>query len=136
MYIKETAHSATIRRMLHQEGADVFDALDDVLYGGHKLLLDMISDFDLFDAYSVRMSDRGLWGVFDYGHWQTCGPLIGACRSRDLATVRLVLTMPGIHVNAVDSHGYTALHEICNDERMLSCLVQHPGVKVNVLDKN
>lgn len=126
-YSYETIHSTTIRRMLHQEGADMMvdfgmanvNALQ-MAIGGGKLA--MICDYRLFiDASCDQYEDDG------------CPLLMQACRSYDLATVRLLLSVPGIHVNAVGPNGSTALHE-ADRAPFITLLALHPGVEVNVLD--
>lgn len=122
-YSIETVHSATIRRMLHQEGADImFDfgmtnvnTLQQAIDGGK---VGMIRDYRLFAEPMPA---------------KVYPPLIHACRNNDLATVHMLLSVSGIHVNDVGPNGNTALHEAtCTP--IVALLSRHPGVDVNVLD--
>lgn len=121
-YSYENIHSETFRRLLHQEGADIMNAhvLPRAMRRGN---LDMIRNYGLFEAALCE---------------QTYPPLIRACSNRNWVTVLLLLSTPGINVNDPCPRGTTALHEVCSmrDDatRILSFLVQHPGVNVNALD--
>lgn len=125
-YRSESTHSVAIRRILHQEGADVLystgfagyhTTIGQAVNIGH---LHMICDFGLMSYAAAKFH-----GV---------SPLLTATANDDLDTVKVLLSMPGVDVNAVDHKGRNAVH-LASDLDVMKYLVQHPGVDVNQLDQ-